>query len=70
MKTLALLLVLSIGMSLCVSEAVAQGKAEEVKAGHQKALKTLAIILPRDHPSRHPLDREISRRWFDIFIRN
>jgi carboxyl-terminal processing protease len=63
---LALLLV---SLPLCHSEAVAQNQAEDGKPVYRKALSALAIMLPRDHPAHHPLNDEIARRWFDLFIR-
>lgn len=46
----------------------AQVEGEGIKAAHQKALKALAVILPRYDASHHPLDDEIARRWCDKFI--
>jgi len=42
--------------------------AKDAKAVHRKALSVLAVVLPRDHLSHHPLDEEIAGRWFDLFI--
>lgn len=41
---------------------------DAVAAVHSEALKFMAIALPRDHSSHHPLDDEIAGRWFDLFI--
>ena len=69
MVTLVLLLVsTSIEMSLHVSDALAQDQDEDARAVHKDVLRALAIILPRDHLSHHPLDGEIARRWFHLFI--
>ncbi|MCH7729559.1 MAG: hypothetical protein IH991_24240 [Planctomycetes bacterium] len=63
---LALLFVL---LPLCHSKVTAQNQVGDIKAVHRKTLSALAIILPRDHPAHHPLDDDIARRWFGLFIR-
>lgn len=60
---------LLLALTLCHSELAAQGQDQDGKTVHRKALKALAIILPRDHSAHHPLNDEIARRWFDLFIR-
>ena len=60
---------LLLALALCHSDVAAQDQAEDAKAVHSKVLKALAITLPRDHLTHHPLDDDIAHRWCDLFIR-
>ena len=76
MRTRMLFLVSAVVAAVvCVSPtsagdpaAHAQVPETGAKTAHQEALKALAIILPRDNLSHHPLDDEIARRWLHGFI--
>lgn len=43
-------------------------KSQQTREAHQNALRKLADLLPRKHPSHHPLDDEIAARWFQEFL--
>ncbi len=50
------------------SLAAAQEEDRDVRAEHGEALRGMAKILAEEHFAKHPVDDEISRRWFGLFL--